>query len=36
MIDFDIQDNVYVMAAMRNVGSFIELESYEVTHLNNE
>ena len=36
MIDFDIQDNIYVMAAMRNVGSFIELESYEVTHLNNE
>jgi hypothetical protein len=36
MIDFDIQDNVYVMAAMRNVGSFIELESYEVNHLNNE
>ena len=36
MIDFDIQDNIYAMAAMRNVGSFIELESYEVTHLNNE
>ena len=34
MIDFDIQDNVYVMAAMRNVGSFIELESYEIFPLN--
>jgi hypothetical protein len=28
LIDFDIKD-VYIMAAMRNVGSYIDLESYE-------
>ena len=29
LIDFDIKD-IYIMAAMRNVGSFIELESFEI------
>ena len=29
LIDFDIKD-IYIMAAMRNVGSYIELESFEI------
>ena len=29
LIDFDIRD-IFIMAAMRNVGSYIELESYEI------
>jgi hypothetical protein len=29
LIDFDIKD-IFIMAAMRNVGSYIELESYEI------
>lgn len=29
-IDFDLKDTIYIMAAMRNVGSFIELQSYNV------
>lgn len=33
LIDFDIKD-VYIMAAMRNVGSYIDLESYEAIPLN--
>ena len=34
LIDFDIQDEIFIMAAMRNVGSVIELESYEIFPLN--
>ena len=34
LIDFDIKDDIFIMAAMRNVGSFIELESYEILPLN--
>ena len=33
LIDFDIQD-IFIMAAMRNVGSYIDLESYEAIPLN--
>ena len=33
LIDFDIKDNTFIMAAMRNVGSFIEVESYEILSL---
>ena len=33
LIDFDIKDNIFIMAAMRNVGSFIEVDSYEIIPL---
>jgi len=33
LIDFDIRDNIFIMAAMRNVGSFIEVDSYEIIPL---
>ena len=33
LIDFDIKD-IFIMAAMRNVGSYIDLESYEAIPLN--
>ena len=32
--DFDAKE-VFVMAAMRNVGSFIELEEYDISPLDN-
>lgn len=33
LIDFNIRDNIFIMAAMRNVGSFIEVDSYEIIPL---
>ena len=33
LIDIEIKDTIFIMAAMRNVGSFIELEAYEIIPL---